>query len=53
MAPQKDGETMAHAMEHSSEYYQQMKDDLNVLEITQRVYRRGNENILDLVKKFW
>ena len=44
---------MAHIIEHCPEYYQQLEDDLNVLELTQRVYKVGSENILGLVKKFW
>jgi len=44
---------MVHTAEHSPEYYQQMEDDLNVLELTQRVYGRGSENMLSLVKNFW
>ncbi|KAL9027313.1 MAG: hypothetical protein Q9196_004144 [Gyalolechia fulgens] len=30
-----------------------MEDDLDVLEFTQRVYGRGSENMLSLVKNFW
>ena len=44
---------MAHTIEHSPEYYQQMEDDLNVLELTQRVYGKGSEYMLSLVKNFW
>ena len=53
MAPRKYGEIMAHTIEHCPEYYQQLEDDLNVLELTQRVYKAGSENMLGLVKKFW
>ncbi|KAL9583967.1 MAG: hypothetical protein Q9203_004863 [Teloschistes exilis] len=51
MAPQKTDEAMAHTMQHSPEYYLQIEDNLNVLELTRRVYRRGIENMLSLVKK--
>lgn len=44
---------MAHPTEHSAEYYQQLEDDLNVLELTQRVYKRGSEDMLSLIKRFW
>ncbi|KAL8626093.1 hypothetical protein Q9189_008226 [Teloschistes chrysophthalmus] len=44
---------MVHSMEHSPEYYQQMEDDLDVLKFTQRVYGKGSENMLNLVKNFW
>lgn len=44
---------MAQTTEHSLEYYQRMEDDLNVLELTQRVYGKGSENMLGLVKNFW
>ena len=44
---------MAHAMDHSPEYYQQMEEDFNMLEFTQRVYEAGSENMLSLVKRFW
>ena len=40
-------------MEHFPEYYQQLEEDLNVLELTQRVYGTGSENMLSLVKRFW
>ena len=53
MAPRKYGQAMVHTMEHSPEYYQQMEHDLNVLEFTQRVYGKGSENMLSLVKNFW
>ena len=53
MASQKYGEAMAHTMKHSLEYYQQLEDGLNILELTQRVYQPGSENLLSLVKKFW
>lgn len=53
MAPRKYGEAVAHTIEHSAEYYQQMEDNLNILELTQRVYKVGSENMLSLVKKFW
>ncbi|KAL8801176.1 MAG: hypothetical protein Q9200_007023, partial [Gallowayella weberi] len=53
MAPRKYGGAVAHPTEHSPEYYQQMEDDLNVRELTQRVYGRGSENMFSLVKKFW
>ncbi|KAL8637876.1 MAG: hypothetical protein Q9228_004900, partial [Teloschistes exilis] len=48
MAPQKTDEAMAHTMQHSPEYYLQIEDNLNVLELTRRVYRRGIENMLSL-----
>ncbi|KAL9582090.1 MAG: hypothetical protein Q9212_003502 [Teloschistes hypoglaucus] len=44
---------MVHSMEHFPEYYQQMEDDLDVLKFTQRVYGKGRENMLNLVKNFW
>ncbi|KAL9585387.1 MAG: hypothetical protein Q9203_004262, partial [Teloschistes exilis] len=53
MAPQKSDEAMAHTMQHSPEYYLQIEDNLNVLELTRTVYRSGSENMLNLVKKFW
>ena len=53
MAPRQHGETMAHIIEHCPEYYQQLEDDLNVLKLTQRVYKVGSENTLGLVKKVW
>ena len=53
MAPRKYGEAVLHNVEHAPEYYQQMENDFDVLELTQRVYGRGSENMLSLVKKFW
>ncbi|CAF9942110.1 MAG: hypothetical protein HETSPECPRED_005169 [Heterodermia speciosa] len=53
MAPQNDGQAITQSTEHSPEYYQQMKKSLNVLELTQRVYRKGSENMLSLVRRFW
>ena len=53
MAPRQDSDAMAHTIEHCPEYYQQLEDNLNVLELTQRVYKVGSENVLGLVKKFW
>ncbi|KAI4213155.1 MAG: hypothetical protein L6R36_009463 [Xanthoria steineri] len=53
MVPRKYGHATVHTLEHSPEYYRQMEDDLNVLEFTQRVYGRGSENLLSLVKNFW
>ncbi|KAI4221929.1 MAG: hypothetical protein L6R40_008609 [Gallowayella cf. fulva] len=53
MAPRKYGHATVHTLEHSPEYYRQMEGDLNVLEFTQRVYGRGSENLLSLVKNFW
>lgn len=52
MAPREFGPAMAHATDHSREYYQQMEEDFNVLEFTQRVYEAGSENMLSLVKRF-
>ena len=43
---------MAHTIKHCPEYYQQLEDNLNMLELTQRVYKVGSENMLGLVKKF-
>ena len=53
MAPPQYGEAVVHTIEHCPEYYRQLEDGLNVLELTQRVYKVGSENILGLVKKFW
>ena len=53
MAPRKYGEAMAQTTEHCPEYYQQMEEDFNVLELTQRVYGKGSESMLSLVKNFW
>ena len=53
MAPPQYGEAMSHNIEHAPEYYQQMEDDFDVLEFTQRVYGKSSENLLSLVKKFW
>lgn len=53
MAPRKYGEAMAHTTEHSPEYYQQMEEDFNVLEFTQKVYEEDTEGMLSLVKRFW
>jgi len=53
MAPRQYGAAAAYNMEHSAEYYQQLEEDLNVLELTQRVYGKGSESMLCLVKKFW
>ena len=47
------GEAILHNTEHAPEYYQQMEDDFDVLQFTQRVYGKGSENLLSLVKKFW
>ena len=52
MAPRKYGEATAQTTEHCPEYYQQMEKDFNVLELTQRVYGDGSENMLNLVKGF-
>ncbi|KAL8626100.1 hypothetical protein Q9189_008220 [Teloschistes chrysophthalmus] len=53
MASRSYSQAMVHSMEHSPEYYQQMEDDLDVLKFTQRVYGKGSENMLNLVKNFW
>ena len=53
MAPRKYGQARAHNTDHSSEHYQQLENNLNVLELTQRVYKAGSENMLNLVKNFW
>lgn len=53
MAPPQYSAATAHPMEHSAEYYQQLEEDLNVLELTQRVYGKGSESMLTLVKNFW
>ena len=53
MAPRSNGQATAHTTDHSPEYYQQLEDNLNVLELTQRVYKAGSENMLSLVKNFW
>lgn len=53
MSPPECGEAVARPVEHSSEYYRQSEDDMNVLELTQRVYGKGSESMLGLVKKFW
>lgn len=53
MAPRKYGDVMAQTTEHCPEYYQQMEEDFNVLELTQRVYGQGSESMLSLVKNFW
>jgi len=53
MASRKYGEAIIHIAKHSPEYYQQMEDNLNVLKLTQRVYGRGSENMLSLIKNFW
>ena len=47
------GEAILHNTEHAPEYYQHMEDDFDVLQFTQRVYGKGSENLLSLVKKFW
>ena len=52
MAPQNYGQAITHTTEHFAEYYQQMEKSLNVLELTQRVYRRDSEYLLGLVKRF-
>ncbi|MCJ1275146.1 hypothetical protein MMC21_002946 [Puttea exsequens] len=44
---------MASTIGYCPEYYQQLEDNLNVLGITQRVYKVGSEDILGLVNKFW
>lgn len=44
---------MVQTTEHSAEYYQQMEEDFDVLELTQRVYGKGSENMLSLLKSFW
>lgn len=43
---------MAYTMGHSLEYYQQLEADLNVLELTQRVYKDKSEDLLSTVKDF-
>jgi len=53
MAPRQYNAATAHTIEHSAEYYQQLEEDLNVLELTQRVYGKGSESMLSLVKNFW
>ena len=44
---------MAQTTEHCPEYYQQVEEDFNVVELTQRVYGKGSESMLGLVKNFW
>ncbi len=53
MALRQYGDAMAHTIEHCPEYYQQLEDALNMLEVTQQVYEVGSENMLGLIKKFW
>jgi len=43
---------MAHTMGHFPEYYQQLEANLNVLELTQRVYKDKSEDLLSTVKDF-
>ncbi len=52
MTSPKYDEAVAHTIEHFAEYYQQLKDDLNVLKLIQRVYKADSENMLNLVKNF-
>ena len=44
---------MPHDTDHSPEHYQQMEVNMNVRELTQRVYGKGSENMLSLIKNFW
>jgi len=53
MAPRKHGQAIAHTTGHSPEYYQQLEADLNILELTQRVYKDKSEDLLSTVKDFW
>ena len=43
---------MSHDTDHSSEHYQQMKINMNVRELIQRVYDKNSENMLNLIKNF-
>ncbi len=53
MAPRQSNVVTTNTTEHSAEYYQQLEEGLNVLELTQRVYGKGSESMLTLVKNFW
>ena len=53
MAPRKYVENMVQNTEHSAEYYQQLEENFNVLELTQKVYEDDTESMLSLVKRFW
>ena len=44
---------MAQITGHGPEHYLQMEENFNVLELTQRVYGKGSESMLSLVKNFW
>ena len=52
MTLSKYSETMSHNNEHASKYYQQMKNNFDVLKFIQRVYDKNSENLLNLIKKF-
>jgi hypothetical protein len=53
MAPQRHVEAMEHMMEHSAEYYKQMEAELDVLTLTQRVYKASSEDLQSWVKNLW
>ena len=43
---------MSHDTNHSSKHYQQMKININVRKLTQRIYDKNNKNMLNLIKNF-
>ena len=40
-------------MERSAEYYKQMEVELNVLKLTQRVYKDSSEDLQSWIKNLW
>ena len=43
---------MSHNTNYSSEHYQQIKMNMNVRKLIQRVYDKNSENMLNLIKNF-
>ncbi len=46
-------EVMKHTRKHLTKYYKQMKKELNVLTLTQRVYANSSENLQSWIKNLW
>lgn len=53
MAPRRHGKAIEQTMEHSAEYYKEMEAGLDVLTLTQRVYKASTEDLQSWIKNLW
>lgn len=44
---------MGQTTEHSAEYYKKMKAELNILTLTQQVYKKNTEDLQSWIKYLW